>query len=68
MDGAEVSGRQSQLPPSSKYTNARTRGIDRARAPAASRYQARLWPRSARSSTVPVSATISGFPVADPQA
>ena len=68
MDDAEVSGRQSQRPPWSRRTTARTRGMEPARLAAASRYQPRLRPGSAASSTVPVPEIISGLALADPQA
>ena len=42
--------------------------MDRASVAAASRYQPRLRPGSAGSSTVPVPETISGLALADPQA
>src|SRR5215211_5049169 len=61
MDRAEVSGRQSQRPPWSRRTTARTRGMDRASTPAAPRYQPRLRPGSMGSSTVPVPDIISGL-------
>ena len=49
-------------------TTARMPGMNWARVAAAPRYQPALRAGSPGSSTVPVSATMRGFPLADPQA
>src|SRR4029453_5552079 len=67
MDSAEVSGRQSQRPPWSRRTTARTRGMDAATAPAAPRYQPGLGAGRGGSPTAPAPEIISGLARADPQ-